>query len=69
MIRTLTLTALAGLLAACASTGPNTHRSDIDRLQSECDARGGILTPSGASTGQATLDNACRIKDAVPPRN
>lgn len=65
MIR-LTLAALAIIpaLAACADSGRTqvaAGPSDMQRLQTGCDARNGILVPSGALTGQPALDNVCKI--------
>lgn len=49
-------------LGACATgrTVP-TYQQDLDKLESECTARGGILTPSGATTGRAQTDYLCKI--------
>ena len=49
-------------LGACATgrTVP-TYQQDLDKLESECTARGGILTPSGAQTGRPQTDNICQI--------
>ena len=59
------LTALT--LSACAASGPGPTASlsadESARLQRDCDTRGGILVPSGRLTGQASLDNICRIQD------
>ncbi|MBA4808406.1 hypothetical protein [Brevundimonas sp.] len=50
------------LLAACASNGQNsTYKTDYDRLDADCTARGGILTPTGAQTGRPQTEYACRI--------
>jgi len=49
------------LLAACASTGQNTYQADFNRLDADCTARGGILTPTGAQTGRPQTEYACRI--------
>lgn len=51
-------------LGACASSptrGHNSSEREIDRLQRECTARGGILVPSGRLTGREPLDNVCKI--------
>ena len=49
-------------LAACASGRPlPTYQQDMDRLDAECRARDGILTPTGAQTGRPQTDYACRI--------
>lgn len=64
-MRTLLLTIAAALsLSACAS---NTNerslsQAEMDRLQRECTARGGILVPTGRITGREPLDNICRIQ-------
>lgn len=49
-------------LGACATgkTYP-TYQQDLDKLDAECRAREGILTPSGAQTGRAQTDYVCKI--------
>ena len=49
-------------LSACATgrTLP-TYQQEYDKLDAECTARGGILTPSGAQTGRPQTDNICKI--------
>ena len=63
-MRTLALIALQAALAAtvagCAG-GPNTTATEDQRLRSQCEARGGILVPSGANTGRPQIDQVCRI--------
>jgi hypothetical protein len=64
MSRPLIPLALAVLgLAACASTDKpsETYGATTDRLAAECQARGGILISTGASSGRAEVDNACKI--------
>ena len=60
----LVLAALIAPLAlgACA-TGKtmSTYQQDLDKLEAECTARGGILTPTGATTGRAQTDYLCKI--------
>jgi len=54
--------ALALTLSACATAGgENPHATEVERLAAECQARGGILTPSGENTGRPQVDNVCRI--------
>lgn len=49
-------------LAACASGRPlPTYQQDLDRLEADCSARGGILAPTGATTGRAQTDYLCKI--------
>lgn len=61
------LFALAALVAplalgACATgkTFPS-YQEELDKLSAECMARGGILTPSGVTTGRPQADNVCKI--------
>lgn len=60
----LVLAALVAPLAlgACATgkTYP-TYQEEYDKLNADCVERGGILTPSGASTGRPQTDNICKI--------
>lgn len=57
----------AGLaLSGCAAlSSPDRFRADMDRLDRECAARGGVLTPTGAQTGYPARDFACRIGEAA----
>ena len=57
------LSAPLGLIG-CASGQPHpTYGQEVATLTSECQQRGGILTPiPGASTGQASTDYACEIR-------
>ena len=71
--RAVTL-ALAAGLCACASSGGggghnNSYSGDMAKLQSQCDARGGILTPTSRLTGRPETDYACTIHDASPRLN
>ena len=63
------LAALALTLAACASqgSGGNMLANERDQLERGCTARGGILVPSGANTGRASTDYACKINAAPFP--
>ncbi|MBW3617956.1 MAG: hypothetical protein KY446_09435 [Proteobacteria bacterium] len=49
------------LLGACAATGPSRFQADYHRLLQRCEAQGGVLTPTGATTGRPETENACRI--------
>jgi hypothetical protein len=67
------LIAFAALtLAGCASEGgavSNSYSRDLAKLQSECDARGGVLAPVPyASTGRPQTDYYCDIKTIGTPR-
>jgi len=60
----LVLAALVAPLAlgACATGRPlPTYQQEFDKLQAECTAREGILTPSGAQTGRPQTDYVCKI--------
>lgn len=49
-------------LTACATDHPlPTYQQEMDTLQAECTARGGILTPTGRETGRPQTDYACKI--------
>lgn len=54
--------ALPLLLSACA-TGRDlpTYKQEMDKLDAECVARGGILSPSGNQTGRPQTDYVCKI--------
>lgn len=60
----LALSALSalGALGACATDRPlPTYQQELDRLNADCIARGGILAPTGAQTGRPQTDNVCKI--------
>lgn len=49
-------------LAGCASTaGSNTYVDELRELSDSCEARGGILVPTGQQSGRPQTDNVCRI--------
>ena len=49
-------------LAACApTTGPSPYAQDLSQLSDSCEARGGILVPTGQQSGRPQNDNVCRI--------
>jgi len=61
--RILILAAAASALAACASTGePSRYQTEMNRLETDCTARDGILIPTGATSGQPARDYACEIR-------
>jgi len=64
-MRPLILAAPAVLLlalAACASTGGSSnYAQELQQLSDTCEARGGILVPSGQQSGRPQNDNVCRI--------
>lgn len=64
-MRPLILAAPALLLlavAACAPTaGGDRYANELTRLSDQCEARGGILSPTGQQTGRPQLDNVCQI--------
>lgn len=56
--------ALAGLagLSACASvSGPGPYETDLKRLEEQCAARGGVLSPTGQTTGRPQTEYVCQI--------
>ncbi|MDZ4362607.1 hypothetical protein [Brevundimonas sp.] len=63
-VLTLALTA-----AACAGTPmEGGYNSDVKTLAADCQARQGILVPTGAQTGRAAADNACQLRGVTSPR-
>lgn len=54
--------ALLLALAACApTTGPSQYAAELQQLSDSCEARGGILSPTGQQSGRPQNDNVCRI--------
>lgn len=54
--------ALALALSACASSmGADRYQSELSRLSADCEARGGILSPTGSQSGRPQLDNLCKV--------
>jgi hypothetical protein len=72
-MRTIFIAALlpAVLLAACASDNRSVaSATELDRLRADCEARGGMLRPTGRITGTPALDNPCVIRGGgsnLPP--
>ncbi len=55
-------TALLLALAACApTTGASSYANELRQLSDSCEARGGILVPTGQQSGRPQNDNVCRI--------
>jgi len=49
-------------LAACATnSGQNSVLAEYDRLVQDCRERGGILAPTGRTTGRPETENVCRV--------
>lgn len=49
-------------LSACASgMGESRYETELQRLAADCQARGGILSPTGQQSGQPALDNVCKV--------
>lgn len=60
----LASTVLALSLAACASSpGQDRYTSEFNRLSADCEARGGILAPTGVQTGRPQTDNVCELRN------
>ncbi|QQQ17529.1 hypothetical protein JIP62_09200 [Brevundimonas vitis] len=59
-----------GLTASACATGPmeGGYNSDLKALAADCQARQGILVPTGAQTGRAAADNACQLRGVNSPR-
>jgi len=56
--------ALGLSLAACATAGPTqgTYTERLNAMMADCEARGGILTATGAQSGVPERDHACIIR-------
>lgn len=72
----LALIFFSGLsLGACAAskTPLPSQREALAKLTADCEARGGILTPTDRISGREQLDNYCRItggpSERLRPRN
>ena len=49
-------------LAACASMGDtNDYQSEVDRLDADCRAKGGILQPTGSPSANAGAAHVCVV--------
>jgi len=60
----------AVLLAGCASDNrPTTSATELERLRADCEARGGMLRPSGRISANPAIDKPCIIRGAatLPP--
>ena len=60
--------AAAGVLtlSACVGMGNGSggaYARDFDRLAAACEARSGILTPTGSQSSRPANDYACKISD------
>jgi hypothetical protein len=60
----LLLTALAVLGACTTPQQGSRYTAELDRLEADCRTRGGVLTPTGATTGRVETEFACRITAA-----
>ena len=65
-------TLAAAPLAACSTQGERdmvSYRAQVERLRTDCEARGGTLQPTGKISGNAAIDHPCRIRQAtaIPP--
>ncbi|WP_420470397.1 hypothetical protein [Brevundimonas sp. FT23042] len=50
-------------LAACSTGGgANSYVAQERQLAADCEARGGILSPTGSQSGRPQLDNVCEIR-------
>ncbi|AYG94441.1 hypothetical protein D8I30_04010 [Brevundimonas naejangsanensis] len=50
-----------GLTACATGRTPPTYQQELDQLQAECTARGGILAPTGHETGRPQTEFVCKI--------
>jgi hypothetical protein len=71
-MRTILIAALfpMAVLSACASDNRSgSSATELDRLRADCEARGGMLRPTGRISGTPAVDNPCIIRGAtnLPP--
>ena len=52
---------LLGLAACAPTTGTSHYADELKELSDTCQARGGILSPTGQQSGRPQIDNVCRI--------
>jgi len=65
LIRAASAAGLAALLAACAATPQTSRFSDeLARLEQDCTARGGVLTPVAAASSRSKA-STCGPKGAT----
>ena len=57
----IALPAALALTACAGATGPSYYQTELERLQADCAARGGILSPTGEQSGRPQLDNVCKV--------
>ncbi|WP_298745904.1 hypothetical protein [uncultured Brevundimonas sp.] len=68
-MRIVLFATLATSLAACASgAGPGGYAAELERLAADCEARGGVLAPTGSQSGRPQLDHVCKIAGQPPRR-
>ncbi len=61
--------ALALALSACASgMGQSHYQTELQQLAADCQARGGILSPTGQQSGRPALDHVCKVTGQPSPR-
>jgi hypothetical protein len=58
---------LLGLGACASSGGPRSLQDERAQLERDCDRRGGMVVPSGNSSGEPRLDNFCKINGLETP--
>lgn len=55
------LALVAGLSACASGMNQNSYAAEEDRARADCEARGGVYTPTGAQSGRPQNDNVCRL--------
>lgn len=58
---TFMLITVAALVSACATGGARAPEKTLEQRTQECEARGGVLSPTSRMTGRDALDYVCRI--------
>ena len=62
LTKAVVLSALVAGLSACVSMGDtNDYQAEVDRLDADCRARGGILQPTGSPSANAGAAHVCVV--------
>jgi len=62
LVFTAAIVSLVGLSACAGSAADNPYVTDLERLEAQCEERGGYLTPTGQATGRVETENFCVIR-------
>lgn len=52
---------VTALAASACATSPTDYNAEMRRLEDACQARGGIMTPTGLQSGNPARDSICKM--------